>query len=178
MLPILVQESTGFDLTSLLLPLALCCMLPMLFQRPKGGTEQAAESDSWYFGGGIQEAYDTIVKEVDEWRAKSMSRKQGMFSSLTGKKRKAFTVVKEAPPRLLRVNDEEVGETAFELTEVDTSSTFVKATYDPKARALIQDFKAKIPIQVQASAPNVCPSCGKEMLPEFKICPYCETKLR
>lgn len=188
MLSILIQDATGgtTDILTLLLPLMLCCMLPSLFQRGGGSQQepQKAEFDSWYISSGIQGAYDTVVKEVDGWRENSLSRKKSMFSFLSRKKPKNFVVTNTVAPRLLRVNDDKVGPITFELTDMDGGNTSIKATYDAAARTLIQNFKAKIPIKVALStpvsvaAPKVCPSCGKEMLSDYKVCPFCETKLR
>lgn len=120
-----------------------------------------------------------IVREVDDWRNRATSRRsKGIFSFLSGKKREIFRVEKANAPRLYRVKDEEIGEISFELTEVEDGGTAVKSTYDYKARALIQDLKAKTPVRVPSSAPKTCPSCSREMLPDFRNCPYCGTKLR
>lgn len=178
MLPINVQEST--DMLTTLLPMMLCCMLPTLFRQPSQAAQEASESDFWYVGDGTKEAYDTIVKEVDGWRENAEEkRSKGMFSSLRRKKQTSFGVDQAIPPRLYRVKDPERGEISFELTEVDEGGTSIKSTYDSRARVLIQNFKAKMPVKIPAStAPKVCPSCGKTMMPEFKTCPFCGTKLR
>ena len=87
-----------------------------------------------------------------------------------------FIVDKAEPPRIYRLKDDKVGEISFELTEVDVGGTSIKSTFQVKARTLIQDLRAKMPVRV-LSAPDVCPSCGKKMMPDFKMCPFCSTKL-
>lgn len=182
MLPIYIHDIASGDYLTLILAVMLCCMLPTIFRQPSASKEKP-ESDSWYVNSGIQEAYDTFVSEVDEWRGRSISQKKGMFSNLSRRKPKVFSVTNKVPPRLLTVNDEKAGQITFEFAEMDGGNTSVKATYDATARTLIQNFKAKIPIkialptQVSPPGPRLCPSCGKEMLPDYKVCPFCETKL-
>ena len=179
MLPIYVQETEGgFDFFSLLLPIMACCMLTTMLRRPSGGASQETQTDEWYVTTGIQETYDTIIKEVDQWRENAANRKsKGLLSNLSRKKTSPFNIITEEPPRLFRVDDDEVGETTFELTDIDENNTYVKVTYEAKLRSLLQDFKVKLPLTMK-TAPKVCPSCGKETMPDFKVCPYCETKLR
>lgn len=160
-----------------LLPLMLCCMLPTLFRQPSK-PQETDESDSWYVAIAVQEAYDAVVKEVDAWRERAETRKKGMFSFLSFRKPKYFVVDQASPPRLYRIKDEQAGSVSFELTEVADGGTSIKSTYDSKARALIQNFKAKMPVKIPASGPKVCPTCGKEMMPDFKVCPFCGTKVK
>jgi len=180
MLPINVHTDTGTDPFTMLLPLLLCCMLPMLFQRPSGGEspQVTAETDALYVSYGIQEAYDAIVKEVDGWRENASRRPRGRFSFLSRKKPVIFVVDQNVAPRLYRVRDDQVGEISFELTEVGEGGTSIKSTYGSKARTLIQDFRARMPSKIPSSGPKVCPTCGKEMMPDFKTCPYCGTRIR
>lgn len=153
--------------------------MSLLFRGQSGGSSQkTSENDSWYVTYGIQEAYDTIVKEAEAWKEKAASRKKGMFSFLSGRKPSPFVVEKEVSPRLYRLRDSDVGEISFELTELEGGGTSIKSTYDRNARSLIQDLRARMPGRIPASGPKVCPSCGKEMLPDFTTCPYCGTKLR
>ena len=43
-----------------------------------------------------------------------------------------------------------------------------------KIRAELASLKKEIKkIEEKAQFPNICPACGKPLLPEFKICPYC-----
>lgn len=183
MLPIYIQE-TAADFTTLLPLLVLCCVVTMLFRG--GGQQEAprAEFDSWYLNSAMQEAYDTVVKEVDEWREKAMYRKRGRFSAFSRKKPKVFAITSTVPPRLLSVDDDKAGSVTFEFIDMEGGNTFIKATYGPAARTLIQSFKAETPIkaaihtQVISAAPNTCPSCGKEMMSDYKLCPFCGAKLK
>ena len=182
MLPFNIQETGGTDFLSMILPLALCCMLPSLFRGQSSGPQQTSESDSWYVNIGIQETYDAIVKESDEWEKMAESKKsKSRLPSFLSRKKSAFFVVDQAvPPRLYRIKDVEHGDLSFELTEVEEGGTTVKSTYDSRARVLIQNFKAKLPITIPgaSAAPKTCPSCGKQMMPEFTTCPYCGAKLK
>ena len=126
---------------------------------------------------GIQEAYDNVVNEVDAWRVRAETSKKSKLSFLSMRKPNYFVVEQTNAPRLYRVNDPNGGIISFELTEFEGSGTAVKATFDSKSRALIQDFKAKMPVTIPASGPKNCPTCGKELLPDFKVCPFCGTKV-
>lgn len=177
MIQINVQEALPTDLLSLLLPLAICCMIPSLFRQPST-SQETTESDAWYVSSSIQETYDSIVKEADEWREKAVSRKKSFFSSFSRKRGMPFVVDQSVPPRLYRVKDNNKGEISFELTDVEDGGTSIKSTYNSRARVLIQNFKAKMPARIPTSGPKTCPSCGKEMMPEFTTCPFCGTKLK
>ena len=123
-----------------------------------------------------------IDKEADEWRQQAEKKKpKSRFSFLTkflSRKEPAFFVVdQEVPPRLYRLRDDEAGEITFELAEVEEGGTTVKATYEGRARSLVQNFKAKMPVKILGANVRTCPSCGKDMRPEFKSCPYCGSKL-
>lgn len=175
MLPVDVQDTTGG--LDLLLPLLLCCMLPMMFRQPQS-SRPSFETDSWFVTYDIQEAYDAIIKETDEWRKKAEERKsKSRFSFLSRRKPMIFIVDEAVAPRLYRVRDNRAGEISFELTEVGDGGTSIKATYDLRAKSLIQNFKAKLPVKIPASGSKTCPSCGKEIMPDFKTCPYCGEKL-
>lgn len=161
-----------------MLPLALCCMLPMLFRGGQGQGQEAqvtAEFDAWTVSYGIQEAYDAIVEEVEDWREKAARRKKSRFSFLTRRQPQYFEVDQAVPPRLYRLLDDKAGEITFELTEVENGGTSIKSSYESRARAIIQDFKAKLPIKVGAQ--KICPVCSKPMQPDFSTCPYCGTQL-
>ena len=173
-----IQE-TGTDFLTLLLPLMLCCMMPSMFKGQSSQPQETSESDSWYVNLGIQDAYDNIVKEAEDWRTKAQSgRKKGMFSFLSRKKSMIFVENEVAAPRLYKLKDDAVGDISFELTEVDEGGITIKTTYTSKARSLIQNLRAKMPASIPSAGPKVCPSCGKEMMPEFKMCPFCGAKLK
>jgi len=177
MITLNIQEG-GTDFLTLLLPLALCCMMPSLFGQ-RNEPKPTIESDAWFVSTGIKETYEIILKESDEWEKQAEQRPKGRFSFLSRNKPALFVVDQAVPPRLYRVKDKELGEISFELTEVEDGGTAVKSTYDSKARDLIQNFKAKSPIKIPSgSSPKICPSCTKPMMPEFNTCPYCGTKLK
>ena len=163
-----------------LLPLLLCCMLPMMMRGQGGGgsAQQTTESDSWYVTYGMQEAYDAIVKETDDWRDKmAVKRGKSRLSFLTRRTPQNFVVDQDVSPRLYRLKDDQAGDLSFELTEVEEGGTTIKATYQGNARSLVQNFKAKMPVKIIGSNTKVCPSCGKDMRPDFKTCPYCGATL-
>ncbi len=178
MLPFDVAETgTGLEL---LLPLLLCCMMPMMMRggQGQGGSQQATESDSWYVTYGIHEAYDSIVAETDDWRDRTaLKRSKSRFSFLTRRTPQNFVVDQAVAPRLYRLKDDQAGNMSFELTEVEEGGTTIKATYQGNARSLVQNFKAKMPVKILGSTLRACPSCGKDMRPEFTTCPYCGESL-
>ena len=185
MLTIDVADTGGLGI-ELLLPLLLCCMMPMLMRGGGGGglfgqggsSQQAVESDSWYVTYGIQEAYDAIVKETDDWREKTaLKRSKSRLSFLSRRTTQNFVVDQAVSPRLYRLKDNQAGNVSFELIEVEEGGTTIKATYQGNARSLIQNFKAKMPVKILGSNIKVCPSCGKDMRPDFKTCPYCGATL-
>ena len=178
MLSINVQDLGGLEL---LLPLMLCCMMPMMFRGGQSGGQQQGsqeESDSWYVTTNAQETYDTIVKETDEWRESATAkRKPGRFSFLSRTKPVIFVVDDAVPMRLYRLRDDRAGEITFELTEAVNGGTLVKTTYNTPARRIIQNFKADLPIRGLSTSKSSCPSCGREVQPDFATCPYCSEKL-
>ncbi len=149
-----------------------------LFRGQGGSSQPTTESDSWYVTYEIQEAYDAIVNETDDWldRAAVKSSKSRL-SFLTRRTLQNFVVDQDVSPRLYRLKDGQVGTVSFELIEVEDGGTVIKATYQGKARSLIQNFKAKMPVKILGSNVRVCPSCGKDMEPDFKNCPYCSATL-
>jgi hypothetical protein len=181
MLPIDVAETGGLGGLEMLLPLLLCCMMPQMFRGSGQGdssSQTASEADTWYVTFGIQEAYDAIIKETDDWRERAaVSRSKSRFAFLSRRTPQNFVVDQAVSPRLYRLKDERAGEVSFELTEVEEGGTTVKATYQGRARSLVQNFKAKMPVKILGANVRVCPSCGKDMRPEFKSCPYCGAKL-
>ena len=149
-----------------------------LFGGQGGSSQQTTESDSWYVTSGIQETYDAIVNETDDWRDRAaVKSSKSRLSFLTRRTPQNFIVDQAVSPRLYRLKDDQAGTVSFELIEVEDGGTAIKATYQGKARSLIQNFKAKMPVKILGSNVRVCPSCGKDMEPDFKTCPYCGATL-
>jgi hypothetical protein len=149
-----------------------------LFGGQGGSSQQTTESDSWYVTYGIQEAYDAIVNETDDWRERAaVKSSKSRLSFLSRRTPQNFVVDQAVSPRLYRLKDDQAGTVSFELIEVEDGGTVIKATYQGKTRSLIQNFKAKMPVKILGSNVRVCPSCGKDMEPDFKTCPYCGATL-
>lgn len=156
-LPINVQiENIPMDyLLQLLLYgvlLIACCVVPGFMEGRSSPTYGSWETDSWFVTYDIQKAYDTIVKEVEDWREtavlKRPTEKKSRFSFLEKKKNPIiFAVDNEVSPRLYRLKDDVVGEISFELSEAIGGGASIKATYHGISRPMIQDFKAKMPIK-------------------------------
>ncbi|MCX8176002.1 MAG: zinc ribbon domain-containing protein [Candidatus Bathyarchaeota archaeon] len=164
-----------------LLPLLLlCCLLPLLF---RGGSPRPAEAmrevDVWTTPQKIEDVFDEISKMVENWKAEVQAKpKKSRLSFLGGREKdKRFEVVQSIPPRLLRIFDKGEGETVFELTEIDGGGTSIRVSYHPFARPRIQTFKAKFPAKI-LTVWQSCSSCGKPILPDFIVCPYCSQKLK
>jgi hypothetical protein len=102
---------------------------------------------------------------------------KGRFSFLSRNKGPNFIVDEAKSPRLYRLKDPQMGSISFEFAEIMDGGTYVTATYSSKTQDLIQDLKAKMLIVTPSTASNMCPSCGKEIRPDFQSCPYCGTKL-
>jgi len=175
----------GFDLIWILLPL-LCCVLTMTQRGGERQAEVGAVEDSWYTPQEIGTAYEAIEAEAGEWRRRAEERRaerekstmSRLLGSLGGGRAKERFVVDEAkPPRLYQMSDE-TGPIIFELTEVEGGGTVVKATYDRSLKSRVAKFKADQPLKIPATpVGSSCPSCGKPVLREFKVCPYCGEKL-
>jgi hypothetical protein len=174
------------DWISTLLPI-ICCvvMLPMLMRGGGDQTGQAPsrESDVWYTVQNIDEAYEVIGKEVDSWRVKAEeedAKPKSFIQRLRSRSPKGprFDVKESIAPRLYTIGDPAVGTINFELTEVEGGGTTVKATYGSTYKSRIVDFKARSPLKIpRVPIGNNCPSCGKSVLREFLVCPYCSQKL-
>jgi DNA repair exonuclease SbcCD ATPase subunit len=48
-----------------------------------------------------------------------------------------------------------------------------------KAKLELNSLKKEIKkVEEKTQSPNVCPTCGKPLLPEFNMCPYCGEKIK
>jgi hypothetical protein len=184
--PFVGQEGGGVDWVTLLLPVLVCVMCMGQSRgesAPQGGK---TETESWYTPQGIEEVYAAIVAEATEWRKKEeekasassepiISRLRGVLGGRRVQAR--FEVKEEMAPRLYRMADK-TGPVYFEFTEVEDGGTVVKATYDSSIKARITRFKANQPLKIPAiPVSKRCQVCGKPVLPEFVVCPYCGEKL-
>jgi len=172
------------DILWYILPI-ICCVLMMTQSRGEQRAEPPrSEAESWYTTQSIEETYRSIENETADWRKKAQERSErsGSFlSRLRGrapKPEERFVVQETMSPRLFRLTDAVAGPVYFELTEVEGGGTVVKATYSSSIKRQVAEFKAKSPLKIPA-APigNRCPACGKAVLPEFVLCPYCGEKL-
>jgi len=181
--PFVGQAGGGIDWLTWLLPGLLCLMC---MGQSQGGTRasqrEGIETESWYTNQGIDETYATIVTEVAEWREKVSTASESITSKLRrvlqGRREQArFEVKEEIAPRLYRMVDRS-GPMFFELTEVEEGGTVVKATYDFSIKARVTRFKAGQPLKIPTiPVSKRCQVCGKPVLPEFVVCPYCGEKL-
>jgi len=115
------------------------------------------------------------MEEAKERAGSFISKLMGIFRR--GQDEERFIVKETNPPRLYKIVDIS-GSIFFELTEVEGGGTVVKATYPSSVKSRMARFKARLPLKIPA-APigDRCPSCGKPVLPEFILCPYCGEKL-
>lgn len=184
--PIVGQEGGGgFDFIWLLLPL-LCCMMSM-GQRGGGPSpsQRGSESESWFTSLDIESAYKMIDEEASRWREKYkveredggsiIDRLKGILGG--GEPKPRFLVDEEDPPKLLVLSDQS-GPIYFELTEVEGGGTVVKSTYDLAVKRRIARLKTDLPVKIPATPIGLrCPACGKPVMPEFDLCPYCGERL-
>jgi len=176
------QEGGGFDIIWLLLPL-LCCMMTM-GQRGEKSAESGSEAESFYTTQSIHEAYAKVEEETAKWRMEAQEKKQpeGPVASLRkllggGVHAERFAQKERTPPRLLSLSDS-TGPVFFEFTEVEGGGTVVRATYGSALKELVARLKAGLPLKIPAVPVGLnCPSCGKPVLREFNLCPYCGAEL-
>jgi hypothetical protein len=168
----------GLDFIWLLVPL-LCCML-LMGQRGEGSQSAGLISDSFYTRHDIQEAFDNVEEEVSRWRADAEGRPSpGSILAMVrrflggGSQKERFVIDEKIPPRLIRLSDA-TGPVYFEFTEVEGGGTVVKASYDSALKSRVAKLKTFLPVRVPAAPVELkCPSCGKPVLKEFNLCPYC-----
>ncbi len=173
----------GFDFLWYLIPL-LCCLMTM-GQRGERPQETGTESESFYTAQEIQESFGRIEEEVVKWRQEAKERKEtsrDITSSIRrvlggGQPAERFVERENDPPRLLSLIDSS-GPVYFEFTEVEGGGTVVKATYARSIKGRVANLKAGLPLKIPATPVGLkCPSCGKPVLQEFNLCPYCGSEL-
>jgi hypothetical protein len=160
--------------------------------RAGGQSHYSTESDLWFTPMNVKEAYEEVVNETNSWRKgveEAKNKPKSSFAKLKsvidrGKKEEIFVVREAIAPRLYKLADGRAGLVYFEFTEVEEGGTVVKATYNtgskdnPSVKDRIAGFKARSSLIIpKTPVASQCPSCGKSVLREFKICPYCGQKL-
>lgn len=157
----------------------------MMGQRGEKPQITASESESFYTTQGIQESFNEVEEAVARWRLETQEKKgsEGLIASLRkimdggGPPAERFVEEEKTPPRLYSLSDSS-GPIYFEFTEVEGGGTVVKATYSLVIKSRVATLKAGLPLKVPASPiGSNCPSCGKPVLREFNLCPYCGTRL-
>lgn len=183
-IPLIAQETGGgLDLIWWLIPI-ICCFLT-LGQRDERPKETEKESETFYTTLSIDEAFSVLEEKVETWRLdvkETGSEQKGIgttINKLMGRSSNVerFAEIEKQPPRLYSVDDI-TGSLYFELTEVEGGGTVVKITYNPLLKGRIARLKAALPLKIPAAPVGLkCPSCGKPVLSEFNLCPYCGTEL-
>jgi hypothetical protein len=178
------QESSGS--TSLLwwlIPL-LCCYLAF-GQREESPKETEKEVETFYTIVNIDESFEALMEKIEVWRLdeKKMGYdEKGIGVSIRkivgrNKNKERFVEIDKQPPRLYSMKDV-TGAVYFELTPVEGGGTVIKITYNPLLKGRMARFKAALPLKIPATPIGLkCPSCGKPVLHEFNLCPYCGTDL-
>jgi hypothetical protein len=184
MIPVTALQATpptsNWTMLLMIIPLLLCCMMPMLMRRGQGtaGPSTPGESDVWFTTYKSDEAFELVKKEVDNWRQQSLESMKPSRFSLRKIPKERFTVTQSLPPRLYRLSDPLEGEVAFEFTETEIGGTSIRVNFQSPARARVQTFRASLPIKQPFAAGKPCTACGKPVLPDFVACPYCGQKLK
>jgi len=178
------QEAGGnFSYIWILLPLLYCFMTRG--QQGETPRETSKEAESFYTTQGIQESFESIEKEITRWRLEAQEKKdepEGFTASIIKRLRggpppERFVENENVSPHLISLTDLS-GPIYFEFTEVEGGGTVVKATYSPILKGRVAKLKTGLPLKVPAIPIGLhCPSCGKPVLQEFNLCPYCGSEL-
>lgn len=167
---------SSFDYILFLFPI-LCCMMSLM-QRRENVDESDVEKESWYTSLDINSTFNEIETEILKWKEENKIEKNGTFLSkikktLIGESTRRFIIEDKEAPRLLVLSDNN-GQTYFELVEVESGGTVVKTTFNTIYRNQLAKFKARLPLKIPVNPIGLnCPSCGKPILKDFNICPYC-----
>jgi hypothetical protein len=152
-------------------------------QRGESRQETGSESESFYTVQDINESYEKIDGEINQWRLTAQRREPEGFVASTlsrlrgGGQQERFAEKEKNPPRLISLSDSS-GPIYFEFTEVEGGGTVVKATYNSSLKGRVAKMKSLLPLKIPRAPIELnCPSCGKAVLKEFNLCPYCGTKL-
>lgn len=176
-------EGEGIALIYWIIP-AICLIIAYFQPKGEKAPEREMLVESWFIPQGIDEAYSTIISEMDEWRSTEATRSppDSMITRLLSSIKpqgsmERFVLKEELPPRLYRMEDTS-GPLFFELTTVEGGGTVVRTMYDYAIKARMARFRASQPAKIPATPIGLnCPSCGKPVLQDFVVCPYCTEKL-
>ncbi|TFH14869.1 zinc ribbon domain-containing protein [Candidatus Bathyarchaeota archaeon] len=180
----IAQEGIGSNWLLWLLPLAFCLLT--ITQKKEEPSTSTQLSDNFYTTLSVDDAFKTIQHKVDQWRIdakESDINEKGLAVTLrkilggTRAKTDRFTEIESKIPRLLNISDV-TGSIYFEFIPVEDGGTVVKVTYSHLLNGRMKRLKAELPIMIPATPIGLkCPSCGKPVLKEFNLCPYCGTRL-
>lgn len=178
-----LQEAGGPSSLLLLLPLLLCCMIPLLTRMYQKPSQAAApiEIDTWFTSYRIDEAFEAIKNYVSGWRKQAAGEvNEGRGFPLFKPKPppERFVTSESAPPRLIKFSDPIEGSLTFELTETELGGTAIRVNYHPNLRGRVQKMRAAFPLKIPFAAGSPCSGCGRPLLPDFKLCPYCGQKTK
>ncbi len=181
MLKNIIFQANGSSLL-LILPLLICCMLPLItrmFQKPASPNLSSLETDVWFTSYGIDEAFEAVKNHVFSWRGEKEVKPSSRFSLFKNKTPpERFVTSESIPPRLIKFSDPIEGDVTFEFTETESGGTAIRVSYYPILRDRIQKMRANFPIKIPFAAGLPCPACGKPVLPDLKVCPFCGEKIK
>jgi hypothetical protein len=177
----IIFQANGSSLL-LLLPLLICCMLPLLtrlFQRPTPSSLASTETDVWFTSYKIDEAFEAVKNHVFSWRNQEEAKPSSKFSIFKNKAPpERFVTSESIPPRLIKFSDHIEGNVTFEFTETEPGGTAIRVNYYPSLKDKIQRMRASFPLKIPFAVGLPCSACGKPVLPDFKVCPFCGEKLK
>lgn len=173
----------GESIFDMFLLLIMCCLAMSFLRRPRSSAteEERIKTDVWFVSYEINKAFDTLNDETKSWEQKEKEQEEEkkpsrLVSVFVKRKEEERFVIEEAiSPRLINVADPREGKITFELIEAEEGGTLIEVSYSQKASGRIQTLKAQLPIKVPLQ--NVCKSCGRPVLLDFTVCPYCGKKL-
>jgi len=171
-----IQDTSGL---LLLVPLLICCMLPLLMRQFQGRQPVAppTDTDVWFMPLSINDIFQRIKDETDSWREEAMTREGAERPGLLRKKpRERYVLEQTVPARLIKLSDPVDGTVVFEFTDGrGRKGSLVRVTHESRAKPRIQALRASLPIQHPYGEP--CTRCGGPLLPGFKFCPYCSKRV-
>jgi len=184
LLSLINQNDSSFS-TLLLIVIPLLLFF-LAISQPRNSKSSMSETliESWFTIQDIETTYRVIEEKMSEWYKEAKEKKSsGSFLTILkkvlirDKEEERFLVKDTKPPRLYHITDK-TGPIYFELTEVVGGGSVVKTTYSYSIKTRMAKLKADLPLRIPATPiGNRCASCGKPVLPEFNLCPYCGEKI-